>query len=155
MLYDEQATRRQYRPLANGSDDILHNGVAIRGIGEDNIHRAGMSSQVTETQNGICQPDPALSMPAIRTMPIILTKLTRPATESTAIQVVPDCSDGATVVGDKKAASSAPAQGFYTQASTAGTQVQHRAVDDSGRQDVEQRTAYAAAGGTNRTGYGP
>ena len=158
MLQDKQATGCQYRPLANGSDDFLYNGVAIGRIGENDIHRAGMGGKVIETPNGICQPDPALYLPIIQTMlamPTMLAKLTMLATKATAVQVVPDYPDGTPVVVDKKTASSAPTQGFNAQASTAGTQVQHRAVDDSGRQDIEQRTAYAAAGGTNRPGYRP
>ncbi len=145
MLEDEQATGRQYAPFAYGPEDFTAGRISIGRIGEYDIHRTGMVGEVTETSNGIGQPDPALF---IRPFPVTGT------TESTAVQVVPDHPDGAPVIVDEQTAARAPAQGFNAQNPAAGAQIQHGAVHDPGGQGVKQRAAYAAAGGTNRTGYG-
>ena len=166
MFQDEQAAGSQYAPFACSPDDFPGNRIAIGRIGEYDVHRAGMVGEVTQTPNGIRHPDPARSIrtvpveqsvPGMPGLPILLTRLAlliRLATESTAVQVVPDHPDGAPVMVDEQTAARAPAQGFYAQNPAAGAQIQHGAADDSGRQDVEQRSAYAAAGGANRTGYG-
>ena len=78
----------------------------------------------------------------------------RRTTEFATLQVVPDDPYGAPVAVDEQTASRVPAQCFDAQAPAAGTQVHHRTPDDPGRQDIEQRSAHAAAGGTHGTGYG-
>ena len=167
MLQDEQAAGREYAPFAQGPDDFPGDGIAIGRIGEYDVHGTGMVGEVTETPNGIGHPDPA---PTMRAIPVGRSRVPRPTgsarlplstgparlsrrtTESTPVQVVPDHPDGAPVAIDKETAARAPAQGFNAQTPTAGAQIQHGAVDDPGRQDVKQRSAHAAAGGTDRTG---
>ena len=147
MLQDEQAAGSQDAPLACGPDDLPGERSAIGRIGEYDVHRAGMVGEVTQTPDGVCHPDPALSIrtaPVTRTLSGMLALLDMPVlpprltTESTAIQVVPDHPYSTPVMVDKQTAARAPAQGFNTQNPAAGTQIQHGAVCDSGRKDVKQ-----------------
>ena len=120
MLQDELAARSQHVPFADGPDDFPCDRITIRRIGEYDVHRAGMVGEVIETPNGVCHPDPAASA------------------KPTEGEIVFYRTDGAPVVVDEQAAARTAAKRFNAQASCACAQVQHRTVDDSCRQDVEQ-----------------
>ena len=154
MFQDEQAIGGQYAALIYGPNDFAGNRIAIGWIGKDDVHHTAAVGKVSKAPNGVRPPHPAQSVLSVRTDSSMRALPTMLATESTASQVVPDHLDSTPVVIDEQTATCAPAQGFNTQYSAAGTQIQYNAAADSGRQDVEQRSTHATAGGANRTGYG-